>query len=99
MTARLRQTSRPTQSTVRLPEPRQFERVTCYKCGSLFSSDGNSDCEEFDASDASQQGLCGAGEVCLTYTWQKSRSDYVYLIRKNEALSFSKIKIKTSLEI
>ena len=48
-------------------------RVLCYKCGSLFSSDGNADCTEFDDTDPNQKGFCKADEVCLMYTWQKSR--------------------------
>ena len=49
------------------------DRVLCYKCGSLFSSDGNADCTEFDDTDPNQKGFCKADEVCLMYTWQKSR--------------------------
>ena len=52
---------------------RERERVNCYQCGSLFSDGGNSDCTEFDEADPGQQGLCDPGEVCLLYTWQKSR--------------------------
>ena len=48
--------------------------VLCYQCGSLFSSDsGNADCDEFDETDSSQRGHCHQDEVCLMYTWQKSR--------------------------
>ena len=53
--------------------PRERHRVSCYQCGSLFSDGGNSDCTEFDEADPGQQGLCDPGEVCLLYTWQKSR--------------------------
>ena len=53
--------------------PRERDRVSCYQCGSLFSDSGNSDCSEFDETEPSQQGLCQAGEVCLLYTWQRSR--------------------------
>ena len=69
---RLSQTSR---SAVGLPRGEREERIRCHKCGSLFSSDGNPECSQFDESDEAQQGLCGPGEVCLVYTWQKSRSD------------------------
>ena len=47
--------------------------VLCYQCGSLFSRGGNSGCTEFDDTDSSQQGFCQQDEVCLIYTWEKSR--------------------------
>ena len=52
---------------------RSRERVRCHQCGSLFSEEGNPDCSEFDEAEPSQRGLCQPGEVCLLYSWQKSR--------------------------
>ena len=51
----------------------QSRGVLCYQCGSLFSRGGNSGCTEFDDTDSSQQGFCQQDEVCLIYTWEKSR--------------------------
>ena len=48
--------------------------VLCHTCGSLFSG-GNPNCEEFDASDSSQQDFCKQGEACLWYSWQKSDTE------------------------
>ena len=48
--------------------------VRCHTCGSLFSG-GNPNCEEFDASDPTQQELCKVGESCLWYSWQKSDTE------------------------
>lgn len=46
-------------------------RVICHQCGSLFS-DTNPECSEFDEADPRQQGVCGPGEACLWYSWQKT---------------------------
>ena len=48
--------------------------VRCHTCGSLFSG-GNPNCEEFDASDPTQQELCKVGESCLWYSWQKYETE------------------------
>ena len=48
--------------------------VRCHTCGSLFSG-GNPNCEEFDASDPTQQDFCKVGEACLWYSWQKSDTE------------------------
>ena len=70
---------RVTASTV-IPVPSRNSKtqsrsrgILCYQCGSLFSRGGNSGCSEFDDTDPSQQGFCQPGEVCLIYTWEKSR--------------------------
>ena len=63
----------PSQAVTAVSRPRERERVRCHQCGSLFSDGGNSDCTEFDETDPSHQGLCQQGEVCLLYTWKKSR--------------------------
>ena len=66
-------TTASTASSV-FPAPSRSSRgIRCFTCGSLFSRDGNSQCQEFDEADPTQQGLCREDEVCLTYTWQKSR--------------------------
>ena len=70
---------RVTASTV-IPVPSRNSKtqprsrgVLCYQCGSLFSRGGNSGCSEFDDTDPSQQDFCQPDEVCLIYTWEKSR--------------------------
>jgi hypothetical protein len=54
-------------------------RVRCHQCGSLFSGQGNPDCERFDRSDAEQTGECGEGEACLWYSWEMSRGRVSYV--------------------
>ncbi len=49
--------------------------VLCHQCGSLFSSDGNANCDEFDPSSPSQQDYCKPGESCLYYSWEKSATE------------------------
>ena len=66
-------TTASTSSSVIPARSSSTRGIRCYKCGSLFSRDGNSRCQEFDDLDPSQQGSCLHDEVCLTYTWQKSR--------------------------
>jgi len=75
-TESFRSVTSPTSSpaVISVPSRNTNRRILCYKCGSLFSRDGNDRCTEFDESDPSQQGFCQPDEVCLMYTWQKSRS-------------------------
>jgi len=56
----------------RPPRPRS-DRVQCYVCGSLFSTDAP-DCLAFNARDPKQQKTCEAGEACLWYSYQQSEA-------------------------
>ena len=57
----------------RRPEPRK-ERVKCFACGSLFSTDAP-ECGSFNTSDFRQQKTCNAGEACLWYSYLKSSTE------------------------
>ena len=54
----------------RRPEPRR-DRVNCFTCGSLFTTDAP-DCGTFNASDSSQRKTCDSGDVCLWYSYLES---------------------------
>ena len=54
--------------------------IKCFSCGSLFSSEAEV-CDEFDESDPEQVVECGAGEVCLFYSWISSRAE-VNIVRE-----------------
>ena len=64
-------TTTPTER--RRPEPRR-DRVNCFTCGSLFSTDAPN-CGQFNSSDSSQRKTCDSGEVCLWYSYKKSRDE------------------------
>ena len=72
-------TKRQPPSTTSKPRPRT-ERITCYACGSLFSTDAP-DCPTFNSADPKQQKLCKLGEACLHYDWRQS-SDQTSVIRE-----------------
>ena len=57
----------------RRPEPRK-ERVKCFACGSLFSTDAP-ECGSFNSTDFRQQKTCNAGEACLWYSYLKSSTE------------------------
>ena len=70
----LRSTTTATTTTERRrPEPRR-DRVNCFTCGSLFTTDAP-DCGSFNASDSSQRKTCDSGEVCLWYSYLKAEND------------------------
>ena len=64
-------TTTPTER--RRPEPRR-DRVNCFTCGSLFSTDAP-DCGFFNVSDVAQRKTCEAGEVCLWYSYLKAANE------------------------
>lgn len=70
-------TTTTTQTTTtterRRPEPRR-NRVNCFTCGSLFTTDAP-DCGFFNSSDVSQRKTCDAGEVCLWYSYLKAANE------------------------
>ena len=57
----------------RRPEPRK-DRIKCFVCGSLFSTDAP-ECGSFNTSDFRQQKTCNAGEACLWYSYLKSSTE------------------------
>jgi hypothetical protein len=68
-------TSTTTTTTPRQtrPEPRR-DRVKCFACGSLFTTDAPQ-CGNFNVSDAAQQKTCEFGEACLWYAYYKSANE------------------------
>ena len=74
-TTRRTTTRRPTKQTAVIRPRDPNKGVLCHQCGSLFSSDGNRDCEVFDHNAPSQQKYCKPSEACLWYTWEKSDTE------------------------
>ena len=71
----------PRRSTTEKPQPTSIRgRVKCHQCGSLFAgSSSNPECDVFMEDDPLQESYCAAGEVCLWYSWQKSRESRSFI--------------------
>ena len=79
-TTRRPTTRRPT-TTRRPATPRRNNRVKCFACGSLFSTDAP-DCDAFDPASPDQRVTCGDDEACLWYSFVTAPGEPRSVIRE-----------------